>query len=275
VEKSAPSSPAVDATASRAQGESEAQRLRTDAEALKRQAEAELARARSDAEAFRAARVKAEASAAAGRMRAQADAEAARIRAEAEAAAARTKREADAASRATEAAATRTKSDTEAASRAAEIQIVKAKETQLEVAAKSRDSAPSGPTTLASDKISRTAPGDAGRFDGMWNVTIDCPNADGAAGYTFDFVAQVKDGVLRGERGVEGGAGSLRLQGNIQPDGNARLDARGLTSDPKYNARNVPQGAPYAYSVAARFEGSRGTGRRTQLRPCDLTFAKQ
>jgi hypothetical protein len=34
-------------------------------------------------------------------------------------------------------------------------------------------------------------------------------------------------------------------------------------------------GNPYSYDVAARFEGSRGTGRRLQLRACTLAFVKQ
>ena len=123
---------------------------------------------------------------------------------------------------------------------------------------------------------SAPTPGGAGRFDGTWNVTIDCPkHSDGALGYVYELVAQVRDGVLRGEQGTEGSPGSLKLQGEIQPDGSARLDARGLTGDPKYNVKSVSSGFPYSYQVAARFEGSRGTGRRLQLRACDLTFTRQ
>ena len=32
---------------------------------------------------------------------------------------------------------------------------------------------------------------------------------------------------------------------------------------------------PYAYRVAAHFDANRGTGRRLELRACDLRFAKQ
>jgi len=275
-EKSASPPPAGDANATRAQAESEAQRLRSDAEALKRQAEAELARVRIDAEASKAARAKAEANAMAARQRAQAEADATRIRAEAQAAAARTKSEADAAaSRTAEAAAARVKSEADAASRAAEMQIARAKEAQRDVAVTSRDSSAGTPTILASEKSSRVSPGEVSRFDGNWKITLDCPNTDTALGYYWEFPAQVRDGFLRGERGTEGGPASLRIQGTIQPDGSARLDAKGMTGDRKYNTQNVPQGIPFAFTVAARFEGSRGTGRRTQMRPCDLTFAKQ
>lgn len=225
--------------------DSEAQRVRADAEAMKRQAEAELARARSEVEASRAARVKAEADAAAGRLRAdaeavkrQAEADAARIRAEANAAAARARAEAD------------------AATRAAAAQAAKA-----------------APAPAA---IAPGAPGAANRFDGVWNVTINCPKIpETETGFTQEFLAQVKDGLLQGDHGREGAPGSLRLQGEILADGSAKLDAKGLTGHPRFNIKGVPQGLPYGYQVAARFEGTRGTGRRMQVRPCDLTFVKQ
>jgi hypothetical protein len=85
----------------------------------------------------------------------------------------------------------------------------------------------------------------------------------------------VKDGVLWGESGTEGNASWLRLRGDIQADGSAKLDANGLTGDPKFNVGGARKAMPYAYQVEARFEGSRGTGRRVQLRACDLTFAKR
>ncbi|MBA3506218.1 MAG: hypothetical protein H0T80_10625 [Betaproteobacteria bacterium] len=257
--KSDPSAPVVEANAARTQANSEAQRLRSDAEALKRQAEAELARARSDAEAGRAARTKAEADAMAARLRAQANADAARIRIEAEAAAARAKSEA------------------EAAMRAAQMQIAKAKDVvPRQEEAKVRDSAAVAPATLTLDSSPRASPGSPGRFDGTWKVTLECQqHPDGALGYTFEFLAQVKDGVLRGENRTEGVAGWLRLQGDIQPDGSAKLDAKGLTDNPKFAMKGVQSSTPYAYTVAARFDGARGTGRRLQARACDLTFAKQ
>jgi hypothetical protein len=232
--------------------DADAQRLRSEAEALKRQAEAELARARADADAGRAARQKADSEAAAARIRAQAEADAARIRGDAEAAAARARAEAEA----QVAKATR-KSD------------AKSSEAAVAIAAPPQ----------ASDKGTRAtaaAAGSATRFDGAWNVTILCaPTADGALSYTLRLVTQVKDGFLRGDQGIEGSPGWLRLEGQIQPDGSARLDARGLTGDSKYNIKGVAKGTPLGYHVDARFEGSTGTGRRLELRACDLRFVKQ
>ena len=94
-------------------------------------------------------------------------------------------------------------------------------------------------------------------------------------GYTYAFDALVKNNFLRGERFVEGTPGWLRLQGAIAQDGNATLDAQGLTDDPKYANRSAARGTPFAYHVAAHFDGTRGSGRRLELRACDLRFAKQ
>ncbi len=255
-EKGAARPAVVDANAARVQAESDAQRLRSDAEAIKRQAEAELARARSDAEAGRAARVKVEADAAAARVRAQAEADAARIRADAESSAARIK------------------SDADAAARAAAAQAPKSVQAQQDSAAKVQ-ATPVAPAALAPEKSS-PSPGSASRFDGLWNVTVECPkHPDGAFGYVITILAEVKDGFLRGGKGAEGAADSFRLQGNIQSDGTANLDARGITGDPKYLLKGGRPGIPYGYPVAARFDGSRGTGRRTLLRECTLTFVKQ
>ena len=235
----------ADTNLTRAQSEQEVQRLRSDAETMKRQAEAELARVRAEAEAVRMAK-------------AHAAIDGARTRSEGEAAAARAR------------------SETEAAARAAEAQTIKTAQAQREADAKVRDAVVSAPAVSASDRTARPAQGSSGRFDGTWNVTIDCAKAsDGALGYVLEFVAEVKDGYLRGELGTAGSPGSLKLQGAIEADGNARLDARGFTGDPKYNVKGVSSGVPYAYQVVARFDGAHGTGHRLQLRPCDLTFSRQ
>jgi class 3 adenylate cyclase len=116
----------------------------------------------------------------------------------------------------------------------------------------------------------------AARFDGIWGVTIVCPaGADGVSGYTMQFDAQVKDGEFHGQYGAEGAAGSLAVSGTLQPDGTALLNANGLTGDPARTIGRLQRGSPYAFHATARFEASRGTGRRVELRPCDLTFVKQ
>jgi hypothetical protein len=257
-EKSALPAAVVDPNAARAQAESDAQRVRSDAEAIKRQAEAELARARADVEAGKAARAKAEADAAAARVRAQAEADAARIRADAESSAARIKSDADAAARATAAQAPKTVS-------AQPEPVAKAPVALIAAAAP------------AQDKSAPASPGDVARFDGRWNVNVECPrHPDGAFGYVIGLVAEVKDGVLRGEKAAEGAAGEIRIQGVIQPDGTAKLEVKGTTGDdPKFLLKGGRTRTAYGYDVAARFEGSRGTGRRLQHRACELTFIRQ
>jgi hypothetical protein len=118
-------------------------------------------------------------------------------------------------------------------------------------------------------------PPDLGRFDGAWNVTVECPAHGTASGYTRQLRAQVKDGALAAQAGDVGQPGSLILSGKIQPYGKASLDARGMVGDPRNTANRLSQGTSFAYRVDALFEGARGVGNRTDnVRPCSLTFVK-
>jgi hypothetical protein len=117
-------------------------------------------------------------------------------------------------------------------------------------------------------------PPDLARFDGVWNVTVQCPAHAGAAGYTRQLVAHVKDGALTAQLGQPGQPNSLALSGKIQPDGKASFDARGMVGDSRKAVGGLNQGAAYAYRVDAVFEDGRGTGNRTDDRPCSLTFVK-
>jgi hypothetical protein len=115
---------------------------------------------------------------------------------------------------------------------------------------------------------------DPARFDGTWNVTVECPAHNAAAGYTLQFLGEVKDGVLNAQFGVTGQPSSLTLTGNIAADGSASIAARGTTGDPKNTVNRLSKGSPYAYRANVRFEGSRGSGNRLEVRPCTLTFVK-
>jgi class 3 adenylate cyclase len=215
-----------------------------DANGANDEARAALARERAQAEAARAAKTQADAEAAANRVRAAAQADAARIRGEAQAAAARTRSDG-------------------ATTHDAPAQATPALAASVARAADPTTRAPAG------------AAASNARFDGAWSVSVECePMGPGAMGYQFDFVAQVQDNFLRGERRAKGSPGWLLLQGAIQPDGSATLDAQGLTDDPKYS-NGLVHGTPYAYRVAARFDTDHGTGRRLETRACDLHFAKQ
>ena len=128
---------------------------------------------------------------------------------------------------------------------------------------------------LASVSQRARAP-DLARFDGAWNVTVQCPAHGTASGYTRRLLAQVKDGALAAQLGDVGQPNSLTLSGKIQPDGKASIDARGMVGDPGNAVNRLSQGATYAYRVDAVFEGARGVGNRTDdaARPCSLTFVK-
>lgn len=112
-------------------------------------------------------------------------------------------------------------------------------------------------------------------FDGTWDVTLVCPaSEDGAKPFTFNFTAQVKDSMLHGENGNAGQPGWMVLDGPIQPDGSATLNAHGLTGGAQYNISSTNQGVPYHHVVTAHFDGARGTGSWVTTRTCDFTFGK-
>ena len=115
----------------------------------------------------------------------------------------------------------------------------------------------------------------AARFDGVWLVTVQCPTSHGADGYTIRFLASVKDGALRGQHGSEGQPDSLTLLGRIHDDGRADIEGHGVTGAPRFAVNSVPRGTPYTYRATGLFDGTRGTGKRIELRPCELTFFKQ
>ena len=114
-------------------------------------------------------------------------------------------------------------------------------------------------------------------FDGSWSVTLTCPQFnedDEARGYTHHFVANVKDGELRGMRGTEGEPGWHLLTGRIGADGRAKLKFDGIVNNPAYAVNDAKRGKPYVYFVRAKFEDSRGEGVRIGKRKCDFTFAR-
>jgi len=53
------------------------------------------------------------------------------------------------------------------------------------------------------------------------------------------------------------------------------LIAQGQTGDPDYAVGRVRTGNRVSYRVEARFSGSRGSGKRLDNRPCDLTSVRQ
>jgi hypothetical protein len=115
---------------------------------------------------------------------------------------------------------------------------------------------------------------DTATFDGVWNTSLTCSTTAGALGYSYQFSSTVKGGVLHGERGVEGAPGWLRIDGTIQPDGRAKIHAKGLVGEQKHALGQEPAGTPYAYRIEGKFTATEGNGKRVKSRPCEITFAK-
>jgi len=119
------------------------------------------------------------------------------------------------------------------------------------------------------------AANDTARFDGIWTTTLSCSNTAGALGYSFQFPSTVKDGVLHGEKGTEGKPGWLQLDGKIQPDGEAKIYAKGLVGAKEFAVGSRPAGTAFGYHIEGKFSDREGSGKRVEGRPCDVTFAKK
>ena len=112
-------------------------------------------------------------------------------------------------------------------------------------------------------------------FDGSWQVVIDCaPTPDGTRGYRWRFDAQVRDGSLLGQFHEPGTNASGTLSGIIRPNGDALLRMNGNTGAPQYSVGQVAAGTPFHYTATAHFAATSGSGRRNELRQCDLTFTR-
>jgi len=113
------------------------------------------------------------------------------------------------------------------------------------------------------------------QFDGSWDTILSCTNSNGALGYSFEFVSTVKGGVLHGEKGEQGKAGWLTLDGNIQKNGSANLYVQGLVGAAPYAVGQRPAGSAYGYHLDSKFSGESATGTRVEGRPCSAAFTKR
>jgi TIR domain len=118
------------------------------------------------------------------------------------------------------------------------------------------------------------SPAKSKAYDGRWSATISCPASGPAEGYISELSAEVKDGAFHASIGNAGEAGSLILDGKIGADGAAAFVARGFAGA-RGRPRGMPLGTSYFFHALARFERTSGAGKRIEIRPCNLTFAKQ
>ncbi|ULK98964.1 caspase family protein [Bradyrhizobium sp. I71] len=111
-------------------------------------------------------------------------------------------------------------------------------------------------------------------FDGHWDVTLNCPPTGKAQGFTRPLVATVANGVFHAEaQGKD--VNRLEIDGQIPADGKTTLSARGTTGASAYTLNNLAPGSPYAFTVDAQFDRTRGSGKRNEARPCNLVFVKR
>ena len=113
------------------------------------------------------------------------------------------------------------------------------------------------------------------RFDGVWQTTLSCTNANGALGYSFRFPSTVKNGVLHGEKGTAHEAGWLQIDGSLRPDGVADLYVEGLVGAAPFAVGQRPAGTPYGYHVDARFSLDHAEGHRVEGRPCTVVWTRE
>jgi hypothetical protein len=111
-------------------------------------------------------------------------------------------------------------------------------------------------------------------FDGTWSVYLVCPSVGTVEGYTYRFSARVKDGILHGETGIAGTPAWLAIDGPIGADGRAILNAKGLVGNPATAFAQTKTGTSYSYTIEASFDGTQGSGKRLELRPCAFSFTK-
>jgi class 3 adenylate cyclase len=111
-------------------------------------------------------------------------------------------------------------------------------------------------------------------YDGRWSTIISCPAFGRAQGYSQELSAEVKDGAYHAILGKVGEPGSVVIEGKIVSDGSSALFAKGTVGSVAASGGSSV-GTPYFFHVIAQFEQARGTGKRIEFRPCNLTFVKQ
>ncbi|HVN94609.1 MAG TPA: hypothetical protein VMT38_12990 [Terracidiphilus sp.] len=120
----------------------------------------------------------------------------------------------------------------------------------------------------------------AGPFDGTWTTNMSCEASERMPAYTWTFVSTITNNAYHGQHGEQGGPGYMVMEGAINPDGSAKLHAKGTVQAGKAGLITQMKGNKYDYYVEAKFSGTSGTGKRDEGaeilgRPCSFEFTKQ
>ncbi len=117
-------------------------------------------------------------------------------------------------------------------------------------------------------------------FDGTWTTNMACDASEYMPAYKWTFVSTIANGAFHGQHGEEGGPGYLIIDGPVNPDGSAKLHAKGTVQKGKAGLVTQMKGNKYDYYIEARFTDTSGTGKRDEGagilgRPCSFQFTKQ
>jgi hypothetical protein len=119
-----------------------------------------------------------------------------------------------------------------------------------------------------------------GRFDGSYITHLACVAHGETPAYKWEFPSEVKDGNFHGQHGEEGGPGYLVIEGKINDDGSAKLEAKGTVTHNNAHGIFAMKGNTYSYNIKAQFDDAKGTGTRDAGagilgRDCTFQFDKQ
>ena len=115
---------------------------------------------------------------------------------------------------------------------------------------------------------------DRRRFDGIWLGKLVCePTKSGLPGWTTELTARITDGVFHAEVGRVGKPGSQTFDGTIEPDGTADILQKGWSGqrDPFHR----PLGTEFNNQYLTKFDGSHGSGTRSNRASCNVNFTKR
>jgi hypothetical protein len=115
-------------------------------------------------------------------------------------------------------------------------------------------------------------------FDGAWVVSVDCPDTKDShglvKGYEFTFDVRIAGGLLDGRHGVEGQPASLHLTGEVRDGGVLEIRAQGISNASEYTVGRIAKGTPYSYTMIGQLDGSHGSAKRREVRPCSAQFSR-
>jgi len=119
-----------------------------------------------------------------------------------------------------------------------------------------------------------------GRYDGTYMTHLACVAHGETPAYKWEFPSEVRDNNFHGQHGEEGGPGYLVIEGKINDDGGAKLEAKGTVTHNNAHGVFAMKGNNYSYNIKAQFDDTKGTGTRDAGagilgRDCTFEFDKQ